>query len=101
MPRGSRIRDRAIITPEKATDSTSAREIASNGSRDSTASKKPVDIHQGGTKTRKKSVPRIKRGFKRLIIIAKIPQKKVDKKSRITILPLEGRMEGKKEWAHE
>jgi hypothetical protein len=97
IPRGSRIRDRAIITPEKITASSSARETASNGSKDSTASKKPVDIHQGGTKTRKKTVPRIKRGFKRLIMIAKIPQKKEDKKSRITILPLEGKKEGKNE----
>jgi hypothetical protein len=90
-----------MIIPEKTTASGRAREIASNGSKDSTASRKPVDIHQGGTKRRKKTVPTIKSGFRRLIAIKKIPQKKEDKKSRITILPLEGRMEGKKEWAHE
>jgi hypothetical protein len=95
IPRGSRIRERAIITPEKTAASSNAREIASNGSKDSAASKKPVDIHHGGTRTRKKTVPRIKRGFRRLKRITKIPQKKEDKKSRITILPLEGKIEGK------
>jgi hypothetical protein len=58
-------------------------------------------MHQGGTSTRKKAVPSIKRGFRKLIMIAKIPQKKEDKKSRIAILPLEGKQEGKMVWAHE
>jgi hypothetical protein len=97
MPKGSRIREIAIMMPEKTTASSRAREIASKGSKDSTASKKPVDMHQGGTSTRKKDVPRIKMGFKRLVRITKIPQKKEDKKSRIAILPFVGKME----WAHE
>jgi hypothetical protein len=87
----------AIIIPEKTIASSRAREIASKGSKDSTASKKPVDMHQGGIRTRKKNVPRTRRGLRRLNRIAKIPQKKEDKKSKITIRPFVGNME----WAHE
>jgi hypothetical protein len=93
MPKGSRIREIAIIIPEKTAASSRAREIASIGSKNSTVSKKPVDMHQVGTRTRKKNVPRIKSGFNRLIRIAKIPQKKEDRKSRITMRPFVGRME--------
>jgi hypothetical protein len=93
MPKGSRIRETAIIIPENTTASSKAREIASKGSKDSTASKKPVDMHQGGTRTRKNTVPRIRRGFIRLVKIVKIPQKKEERKSRITIRPFLGRME--------
>jgi ASC-1-like (ASCH) protein len=80
-----------MIIPDKVIASNKALEAASIGSIDSNDSKNPEPKQQGGISKRKKSVPKIKRGFKMLKERIKTAQRKVDKKSNITIFPHKGR----------
>ena len=110
IPRGSRIRDNAIIIPDRTPASSKDLEVISKGSiklledklleelfeseilvsSESLSSKKPEPIKMGGIKTRKKDVPMINIGLNILTTRIKIPQKKLDKKSKIINLPLNG-----------
>jgi hypothetical protein len=80
------------MMPDKVIASNRALEVASSGRTDVKTSKYPDPKQLGGINKRKKAVPKTKRGFKRLRLSIKKPQRKVDKKSSITILPLSGKI---------
>jgi len=90
IPKGSLISAKAMIISDKIIASSKALEVTSMGSAEPIASKNPEPKQQGGISKRKKTVPRIKSGFIKLITSMKKAQKKVDRKSSITILPREG-----------